>query len=175
LATFKSNVSTGKYLVTLPSGRNYGIAVKAQGYLFHSENFILPKATEFQEFVLDLEMKKMEIGSVIVLKNIFFDSDKAVIKTESENELTRLAKLLKDNPDTKIELSSHTDDVGSDDYNLKLSDNRSKAVKDYLVEKGIPANRLVAKGYGESQPIDKNDNEEGRQNNRRTEFKILEK
>lgn len=175
LATFNSNSSTGKYLVTLPSGKNYGIAVKREGYLFHSENFIIPEATEFQEFNLDIDLKKIEIGSTIVLKNIFFDFDKATIRSESANEISRLIKLLKDNPKIKIELSSHTDNIGSDDYNLKLSDNRSKSVVDYMISKGIPSTRLIAKGYGETKPIETNDTEEGRQNNRRTEFKILEK
>jgi outer membrane protein OmpA-like peptidoglycan-associated protein len=175
LATFKSNSSTGKYLVTLPSGKNYGIAVKADGYLFHSENFDLPEAADFQEFTLDIEMKKVDIGSTIVLKNIFFDFDKATIKSESTNELARLIKLLKDNPEIKIELGSHTDDIGSHEYNAKLSDNRSKAVVAYLIANGIPANRLIAKGYGESKPLAKNDTEEGRTQNRRTEFKIISK
>jgi outer membrane protein OmpA-like peptidoglycan-associated protein len=175
LATFKSNSSTGKYLVTLPSGKNYGIAVKSPGYLFHSENFDLPEAADFQEFVLDIEMKKLEVGSTIVLRNIFYDVDKATIRPESETELARLVKLLNDNPTVKIELASHTDNMGSDEYNMKLSDNRSKAVVDYLITKGISSGRLVSKGYGESKPIDKNDSEKGRQNNRRTEFKILSK
>jgi outer membrane protein OmpA-like peptidoglycan-associated protein len=175
LATFKSNVSTGKYLVTLPSGKNYGIIVKSEGYLFHSENFNLPETTEFQEFTLDVPMKKIEIGSTIVLRNIFFDFDKATIKPESQNELTRLVKLLKDNPEIRIELGSHTDNVGSDEYNQKLSENRSKSVVDFLISKGIPSTRLVAKGYGESKPLETNETEEGRQVNRRTEFKILSK
>lgn len=175
IAIFNSNSSTGKYLVTLPSGRNYGVVVKAGGYLFHSENFLLPEATEFQEFILDFEMKKLEIGNTIVLKNIFFDSDKATPKPESESELNRLVKLLNDNPSTKIEIGSHTDDQGSDEYNLKLSDQRSATVVAQLKAKGIAENRVVAKGYGETHPIDKNDTEEGRQKNRRTEFKILSK
>jgi outer membrane protein OmpA-like peptidoglycan-associated protein len=75
----------------------------------------------------------------------------------------------------KIELGSHTDSKGSDEYNMRLSENRSKSVVDYLISKGISSSRLVAKGYGETKPIDTNDTEEGRQNNRRTEFKILEK
>lgn len=175
LATFKSNSSSGKYLVTLPSGKNYGLAVKCQGYLFHSENFNLPEAAEFQEFNLDITLKKMEIGNTIVLKNIFFDFDKSTIRPESQAELNRLIKLLKDNPGLKIELSSHTDDVGSDEYNTRLSFARSNSVVDYLILKGISPSRLVPKGYGESMPIDKNDTEEGRQNNRRTEFKILSK
>lgn len=175
LATFKSNSSTGKYLVTLPSGKNYGLAVKSFGYLFHSENFNLPETAEFQEFSLDIVLKKMEVGNTIVLRNIFFDFDKSTIRSESQNELNRLIRLLKDNPALKIELSSHTDDVGSDEYNTRLSFARSNSVVDYLITKGISPSRLIPKGYGESIPIDKNDTEEGRQNNRRTEFKILSK
>ena len=175
LATFKSNSSTGKYLVTLPSGKNYGIAVKREGYLFHSENFNIPDNAAFQEFTKDVALKKIEIGSTIVLRNIFFDFDKATIRPESANELERLIKLLNDNPTLKIELGSHTDSKGSDDYNWKLSENRSKSVVDYLIAKGISTSRLVAKGYGETKPMDTNETDEGRQNNRRTEFKILEK
>ncbi len=175
LATFKSNSATGKYLVTLPSGKNYGIAVKKENYLFHSENFNLPDNADYQEFTKDVALKKIEVGSTIVLRNIFFDFDKASIKPESANELDRLIKLLNDNPTLKIELGSHTDSKGSDEYNMKLSDNRSKSVVNYLIGKGISSTRLVAKGYGETKPIDTNDTDEGRQNNRRTEFKILEK
>lgn len=175
IATFKSNSASGKYLVTLPSGKNYGIAVKRDGYLFHSENFNLPEGADYQEFTKDVALKKIEVGSIIVLKNIFFDFDKATIRPESANELERLIKLLNDNPTIKIELGSHTDSKGSDEYNMKLSDNRSKSVVDYLIAKGISTSRLVAKGYGETKPIDTNDTDAGRQNNRRTEFKILEK
>jgi outer membrane protein OmpA-like peptidoglycan-associated protein len=175
LATFNSNSSTGKYLVTLPSGKNYGIAVKCKGYLFHSENFNLPEAAEFQEFSLNIALKKMEVGNTIVLKNIFFDFDKSTIRPESQGELNRLIKLLKENPAVKIELSSHTDDLGTDEYNTRLSFSRSNAVVDYLINKGISPSRLIPKGYGESLPIGSNDTEEGRQKNRRTEFKILSK
>ncbi len=175
IATFKSNSATGKYLVTLPSGKNYGISVRRENYLFHSENFNLPDNADYQEFTKDVALKKIEVGSTIVLRNIFFDFDKATIRPESANELDRLIKLLNENPTLKIELGSHTDSKGSDDYNMKLSDNRSKSVVAYLITKGISAGRLVAKGYGETKPIDTNDTDAGRQNNRRTEFKILEK
>lgn len=175
LATFKSNSASGKYLVTLPSGKNYGIAVKRDGYLFHSENFDIPEGADYQEYNKDVALKKIEIGNTIVLRNIFFDFDKATIRPESANELERLIKLLNDNPTIKIELGSHTDSKGADDYNMKLSDNRSKSVVEYLIGKGISSARLVAKGYGETKPIDTNDSDAGRQNNRRTEFKILEK
>lgn len=173
LASFKSNAATGKYLVTLPSGKNYGIAVQREGYLFHSENFNLPADADYQEIVKDIPLKKIEIGNAIVLKNIFFDFDKATLRSESFNELDRLVQLLTENPNIKVEISAHTDSKGSDDYNMKLSQKRAESVVNYLIGKGITSNRLIAKGYGETQPIDTNDTEEGRQNNRRVEFKIL--
>jgi len=175
LASFKSNASTGKYLVTLPSGKNYGVAIKCNGYLFHSENFDLPPAADFQEFNLDFSLKKIEVGSTVILKNIFFDFNKASIKPESESELLRLMNLMRENPSVKIEIGSHTDNVGSDEYNMRLSETRSKSVADYLISKGVSANRIVAKGYGETKPRSENDSEAGRQNNRRTEFRILSK
>jgi len=175
IATFKSNSNTGKYLVSLPSGKNYGIAVKKDGYLFHSENFDLPATADFQEVEKNVELKKIDIGQSITLRNIFFDFDKATIRPESANELERLIKLLNDNPTLKIELGSHTDSKGSDDYNMKLSQSRSQSVVTYLISKGISTDRLVAKGYGETAPVATNDTDEGRQLNRRTDFKILSK
>ena len=175
LATFKSNLTTGKYLVTLPSGKNYGVVVKCNGYLFHSENFNLPQAADYQEFNLNFALKKLEVGSTVILKNIFFDFNEASIKPESENELTRLIGLLKENPSVKIEIGSHTDDIGSSDYNTKLSNSRSNSVLEYLISKGVSNSRVVAKGYGETKPKASNESEEGRQNNRRTEFKIISK
>lgn len=175
VASFTSNSSTGRYLVSLPAGRNYGIAVKKEGYLFHSENFDIPATAAFQEVTKDVELKNVAVGSKIILKNIFFDFDKATLRPESTNELERLTKLLQDVPTLKIEISGHTDSKGADDYNKKLSDNRAKAVVNYLISKGIAADRLTSVGYGEEQPIATNDTEEGRQMNRRTEFKILSK
>ncbi len=175
IATFKSNSTTGKYLVSLPSGKNYGIAVKKDGYLFHSENFDLKASEEFQEIEKNVALKQIDVGQSIVLKNIFFDFDKATIRSESANELDRLIKLLNENLTLKIELGSHTDNKGSDDYNQKLSQSRSQSVVTYLIGKGISSDRLIAKGYGEYVPVATNDTELGRQENRRTEFKILSK
>ena len=175
LATFKSNSSTGKYLVSLPSGKNYGIAVRAEGYLFHSENFDIPLSSGYQEVIKDVELKNVAVGSVIVLRNIFFDFDKATLRPESTNELERLIKLLNDLPTLKIEISSHTDSKGADAYNMTLSQSRSESVVSYLIAHGIAKDRLTAKGYGETKPMDTNDTDEGRQNNRRSEFKILSK
>ncbi|MFI5164374.1 MAG: OmpA family protein, partial [Bacteroidia bacterium] len=175
ISTFKSNSATGKYLVTLPSGGNYGIAVKKDGYLFHSENFDIVDTAAYNEVVKDIAMNNLSVGNKIVLNNIFFDFDKATLRPESASELERLKKLLTDMPTMKIEISGHTDSKGADDYNLKLSQSRAQSVVDYLIKAGINKTRLAAKGYGKTKPIATNDTEEGRQLNRRTEFEILSK
>jgi outer membrane protein OmpA-like peptidoglycan-associated protein len=175
IASFKSNSATGKYLVSLPAGKNYGISVRADKYLFHSENFDIPNAAAFQEVTKDIALNNLSVGTKIVLRNIFFDFDKSTLRPESTNELERLTKLLNDVPTLKIEISGHTDNKGAADYNQRLSESRAKAVVDYLVGKGIAADRLQFKGYGLTQPIAGNDTDEGRQLNRRTEFKVLSK
>ncbi|MDP2384876.1 MAG: OmpA family protein [Bacteroidota bacterium] len=175
IAKFKSNSATGKYLISLPSGKNYGITVASNGYLFHSENINLPDSAAFQEIIKNIKLKKLEIGSTIVLNNIFFESNKSTLKNESETELKRLFQLLIDNSAINIEISGHTDNLGSSAYNQKLSEARAKTVVDYLTAKGINSQRMTFKGYGLEQPIATNDNEFGRQLNRRTEFKIIGK
>lgn len=175
LAKFESNEKSGKYLVSLPAGKNYGIAVKAEGYLFHSENVNVPDTAAYSEIRKNIELQPLEVGSSVILKNIFFDYDKATLRDESINELNRLTELLVDNPSIKIEISGHTDHVGSDAYNERLSQDRAQSVVQYLIDQDISKDRLVAKGYGESKPIATNETEEGRQLNRRTEFKILAK
>jgi len=115
------------------------------------------------------------VGAKIVLKNIFFDYAKATLRSESFAELDRLLKLLNDFPTMRIEISGHTDNQGSLTTNEKLSAARAKAVVDYLIAKGISASRLESAGYAFKQPIASNDTEEGRQQNRRVEFKVLSK
>lgn len=173
ITQFTSNDKSGRFLVTLPAGKNYGIAVKAENYLFHSENFDLPENQGYLEVEKDIYLKKLKPGEKIVLRNIFFDTDKATLRPESRRELENLTNLLKQNPSLKIEISGHTDNVGTATYNQQLSDKRAKAVVVYLTNKGINSSRLQHKGYGESQPIASNDTDEGKQKNRRTEFKIL--
>jgi outer membrane protein OmpA-like peptidoglycan-associated protein len=175
VSSFISNSTTGRYLIALPSGKNYGIAVKADNYLFHSENFDIPNTSVYQEISKDILLKKIAVGSKIILKNIFFDFDKATLRSESTAELERLIALLNDVGSLRIELSGHTDNKGAAAYNQKLSEERAKTVVDYLVKKGINAARLEFKGYGMTSPVATNDTEEGRQQNRRTEFKILSK
>jgi len=175
IANFESNSATGRYLVSLPSGKNYGLSVNADGYLFHSENFNIRTSQGYQEIEKDILLKKVEVGTSIVLNNIFFDFDRATLRSESTSELDRLTQLLKDMPRLKIEISGHTDNIGSAAYNQRLSESRAKSVVDYLISKGINKDRLEFKGYGFEQPIAGNDTEEGRQMNRRTEFKIISK
>jgi outer membrane protein OmpA-like peptidoglycan-associated protein/Tol biopolymer transport system component len=169
---FKADQADGGYLVSLPSGRDYGIIVKSAGYLFHSENINLPDSATYKQYRKDIYLQKVEIGSKVVLRNIFFDYDRFTLRKESETELERLADLLKNNPDLKVEISGHTDDKGADEYNQKLSENRAKAVVEDLKKRGIAIDRLTFVGFGETQPIATNTTDNGRQENRRTEFKI---
>lgn len=175
ISTFKSNSATGKYLISLPSGHNYGITVKADNYLFHSENLDLPKSYNYTEVVKDVKLKSIAVGSKIVLNNIFFDFGKATLRKESEAELDKLTKLLNDIPTLRIEIAGHTDNKSSADFNQKLSEARAKSVVDYLIAQGINASRLRYKGYGLTRPIADNNTEQGRQLNRRTEFEVLGK
>ena len=175
VASFESNSRTGEYMVSLNSGKNYGFAVKAKEYMFHSENLIIPPATTVQEIYLDFLLNKVQVGSKIILKNIFFDFDKATLRKESAAELDRLVKMLRDVPTLKIEISGHTDNVGSYRANQKLSESRASSVVDYLVTKGVGSARLEYKGYSFNQPIADNSTPEGRAQNRRVEFKVLSK
>lgn len=172
--TCHSNSATGKFLLSLPSGNNYGISVDAEGYLFHSENFDLPKDDGFNMVVKDIELQNIKVGNSIALRNVFFDTDKSQIKEDSYPELKRLVDLLIDIPSLKIEISGHTDNIGNKVYNQILSEKRAKSVFNYLVSQKVDRTRLIYKGYGESKPIDNNETLDGRSQNRRTEFKILE-
>ena len=118
-------------------------------------------------------MKSIKEGKSIILHNIFFETASFELKQESFAELNSLKNLLLHNPNINIEIAGFTDNVGKDDYNLKLSQNRANSVKKWLVENGIEDNRMIAKGYGKTNPIADNNTEEGRQQNRRTEFKII--
>lgn len=169
----KSNSKTGRFLVSLPSGKNYGLAVKAEGYLFHSENFNIPSTSTYQEIEKELKLNNIKKDVKIVLRNVFFDPGKSILKVESYPELNRLASVMKDAPSLKIEISGHTDNTGSATTNQRLSKERAKAVVDYLIAQEIDSNRLTYEGYGFSQPIADNKTEEGRRQNRRVEFKVL--
>ena len=172
IETFTTNSATGKFIITLASGKNYGIAVKAKDYLFHSENFDIPNGAADNLVNKTIELKNVAVGNKITLKNIFFDVGKANLRSESNAELDRLVKLMNDVPSLKIEIGGHTDNTGSASINAKLSQDRADAVVNYLKGKGVSAARMNAKGYGDSMPVSTNSTAYGRQENRRTEFEI---
>ncbi|MCL4109376.1 UNVERIFIED_CONTAM: hypothetical protein GTU68_033201 [Idotea baltica] len=175
VANFSSNSATGKYLVSLPSGKNYGIRVENAEYLFKSVNVNIPSSDGYQEIIKDIDLDKIEVGKAIVLNNIFYDYDKATLRPESKAELERLFGFMNENPKIKIEIGGHTDSDGPDAYNQSLSEERSQSVVNYLIDRGVHISRMTAKGYGEKTPMVANDTPENKQRNRRTELKILEK
>lgn len=168
-----SEKATGEFLVTVPTGKSYALNVSKTGYLFYSDNFSVKDASKAKEpFQLNILLNPLKEGSSITLNNIFFDTNSSDLKPESKTELEKLSAFLKQNAKVKVEISGHTDNVGEDKSNLFLSDKRAKSVVDYIIKSGIAAERLLAKGYGETKPITTNDSEEGRAKNRRTECRI---
>ncbi len=170
-----ANIGSGEFIVCLPTDRKYALNVSFDGYLFHSENFNLEGIhSNTQPFLMDIPLKQIKPGESVVMKNVFFEHDKYLLLDGSKVELGKLITFLEQNPEVKIEIGGHTDNVGDLSYNLELSQKRAKAVNDYLVEQGVDQLRLLYKGYGETEPVDTNDTDEGRANNRRTEVRILE-
>ncbi|MCR4826875.1 MAG: OmpA family protein [Bacteroidales bacterium] len=173
LTSTSSDSQTGSYLACVHTGGNILLNVSHPDYPFYSENFQIEKTyTELSPFLKDIVLQPTDVGTVVTLKNVFFDFDKAELKPESFVELDKLVSYLQHNT-VRIEIGGHTDNHGSEEYNDRLSENRAKAVYDYLVQKGIPVDRLTYKGYGMRMPVADNDTEEGRAANRRTEFKII--
>ncbi len=170
-----SNKKTGDFLVCLPTDDDYALTVSKEGYLFYSENISLYSENSSSDpLIKDVSLEPIKVGSKMVLKNIFFETDKYDLKDNSKFELNRLVELLKANPGLILEIGGHTDNVGTPEYNQILSENRAKTVNQYLVENGIDQTMLIYKGYGESKSLDTNDTEDGRANNRRTEFQVIE-
>ena len=165
----------GNYLITLPVGKDYAFNVARKGYLFYSDNYSLKGKDPDSTYQKDIPLQPIEVEAAVVLRNIFFDFNKYELKPESQVELDRLVQLLNDNPTVKIQIEGHTDNVGSAADNMKLSENRAKAVVAYLTSKGIAAARLSSKGFGATRPVSDNKSEEGRSQNRRTEVKVVAK
>jgi outer membrane protein OmpA-like peptidoglycan-associated protein len=164
---------TGNYLITLPVGKDYAFNVNRRGYLFYSDNYSLKEKSPDSTYEKNIPLQPIEVNASIVLKNIFFDFNKYDLKSESQVELDKLVQLMQDNPTVKIQIEGHTDNIGKAADNLKLSENRAKAVVIYLVSKNISITRLIAKGFGATKAIADNNTEEGRAHNRRTELKVV--
>jgi outer membrane protein OmpA-like peptidoglycan-associated protein/tetratricopeptide (TPR) repeat protein len=174
IAVNKSNSATGKYLIVLPAGRTYSVSANKEGFFFYSQRFEVAANAKYQEIKKDIVLKPIEKGAKVVLNNIFFETGKALLTPASKLELEKAVDLMKKNPSMVIEVGGHTDNVGDDNSNMKLSHERAKAVRDYMVTAGIPSARIQSKGYGELNPVAANDTDEGRKTNRRTEFIIIE-
>lgn len=172
IANINSN-EDGSYLVCIPVGKDYSFHVNNEKYLFQSVNFSLLNHNVTEAYYQDIFLNKIEKEKQIVLRNIFFDVNKFELKPESNVELELILKMLIENPSISIEISGHTDDTGSEENNLKLSENRANAVMQYLIQKNIKSDRLKAIGFGETKPLQSNNTEEGKAINRRTEIKIL--
>jgi len=170
----KSDKVSGEFLVCIPTDNDYALNVSKEGYLFYSDNFSLKGVHEITDpFIKDVALNAIKPGEKIILRNIFYATDSYELMDKSVAELDKLTKFLEENPDLEIEISGHTDNVGTNEYNLTLSEKRAQSVVEFLVEQGISIERLTYKGYGEEQPVDTNETDEGRANNRRTEIKIL--
>jgi outer membrane protein OmpA-like peptidoglycan-associated protein len=165
---------TGMFLVPLKINMKYALTIDKDGYLFYTEFYNMPAIQRDQPIELFIDLEKIELGNSVVLKNIFFDTDKSDIKDESKQELEKLIDFLSKNNSIRIEISGHTDNVGDFKHNMVLSENRAKSVCDFLTNNGIEKSRLTYKGFGDTQPIKQNNTDENRAKNRRTEFKIIQ-
>ncbi len=179
LGSAYSDASTGGYKIVLPFGKKYSLMASAEGYASVSEsldlteaNKSLDKNTQYQEITKDLKLVPIVKGNVVKMNNLFFETGKAIINSDSYLELENMVKFLNDNPEINIEIQGYTDSQGSSVSNSDLSQKRADAVADYLKNNKISSNRITSKGYGETKPIATNATPEGRQKNRRVEFKI---
>jgi outer membrane protein OmpA-like peptidoglycan-associated protein len=164
------------FKVTSKKAKDYRLSVELEGYIFQNQSVKIGAASETEKTVTrTVEMRKLIVGVSSVLRNLYFDFDKATLETDSYNELNKLETMMLQNQNLKVEIAGHTDSYGTKAYNLFLSQKRAETVKDYLTKKGIDARRIKAVGYGKSKPLASNDDEdEGRELNRRVEFKVLQ-
>ncbi len=169
-----SDPVNGSFLVAIPAGKELALNVSKEGYLFFSEHFNYPDTkTVIKPYLRNIPLQPLSKGHSIVLRNIFFKTDSYQLEPSSYPELGKLLLLLQQNENIVIEVGGHTDSTGSFDHNLELSYMRAESVRDYLTGKGVRTERILYKGYADTRPVDTNETEEGRANNRRTEIEIL--
>jgi len=170
----ESSPGEGDYLISLPTNSDYALNVSADGYLFYSDHFSFEGVHSRKDpFRKDIPMERIDVGSRVVLNNIFFDTDSHELKPRSVTEMNKLYDFLIHHPEVYVEISGHTDNTGSPGHNQKLSEQRAQAVVNFLINRGIGHERLIWTGYGEQQPVADNSTETGRALNRRTELKVI--
>lgn len=167
--------TTGSYTISLPEPQAYAIEINASGYLYYLDILDYSNVSGDEKIAQDFFLKKVEVGTKVVLDHIYFETGKAILRQESEDALNQVLRFLENNPSMRLEISGHTDNTGSLRINQKLSRDRAGAVVNYLVGKGIPQSSLESKGYADTQPVADNNTSEGRTRNRRVEFKVLSK
>lgn len=164
----------GGFLAPLPFGNTYALHVKHPGYLFFSENYPLSDSSKVNDsYEVVVYLTRIKAGQSETLSNIFFEVNAYELLPESKSDLDNLVQFLQLNRDTFIEIGGHTDNTGNEQHNQRLSENRARAVYRYLLEEGIDPGRLSYKGYGQHEPRADNNSPEGRQQNRRTDMKIV--
>lgn len=164
---------TGKFTIKIPGADVYQIKIKGVGSNQDYHEMEIPALKENQAYgVYELDIM-FEPPRVFTLNNVLFNTGSASIKPSSTNELKELFDYMSLKPDLKVEIAGHTDDVGKAESNRSLSQQRADAVRNWLIRRGISADRITAKGYGETQPVASNKTAEGKQKNRRTEVRIL--
>lgn len=174
VARVNSDPKTGAYQFELEYGSRYGYRAEVEGFIPVNQNLDLNALGEDKTISADLMMTPIEVAAVIVLNNIFFDFDRSELKTSSTPELDRVVGYFKEGQLKSIKVSGHTCDIGTEQYNMGLSQRRAQAVGRYLVSKGVQSGKVEVKWYGESQPSVPNTSTENQVKNRRVEFEILE-
>jgi outer membrane protein OmpA-like peptidoglycan-associated protein len=170
VANYTTDDRTGDYFVILQRGRRYSITAEAPDHIFYSDEYVIPPTSAGKDYKKDIVLDRTSGGNTRLL--VFFDFNKAELKNESKPDLNRAVNFLKQNPGLRIEIAGHTDSVGTDQYNKKLSQDRAESVRQYLIAGGIDAGRLKAVGYGESQPVADNGTDDGKARNRRVEMRV---
>lgn len=172
ICSLLSNEADGKYTAVIPADRNYSVNISASDYLPFSENIFIGDSAKYLEYKRDYLLQRIEAGNSTALRNVFFDTNKSDLRPESSIELNSIIKFLQNNNTTNIQINGHTDNVGSEEYNMKLSLARAQSVQGYFLKNGISKTRLSAMGMGSSVPIATNESQEGRQLNRRIEIVV---
>ncbi len=168
------NPMNGKYKIILPYGKKYGYYALAEGYYSVNRNLDVTYLNEYTEiYEQNLFLAPLKVYQTSILTNIFFKRKSSELKDESDPELIRFYEFLKANKKIEVEISAHTDNKGNPADNKSISEQRAKAVVDFLIKKGIKESRLTYVGYGQTKPIGFNSDKEGRERNNRIEFKIL--
>jgi outer membrane protein OmpA-like peptidoglycan-associated protein len=176
VASTNNGAGNYEFKIVNKTAKDYKLSIESDGYVFVNQTVKIQGATDQEKTVTrTIQMRKLSVGVTSILRNLYFDFDKATFETESYGELNKLEAMLRQNENLKVEIGGHTDAVGTKNYNIFLSRKRAEAVKDYLTKKGIDPRRIKAVGYGKTKPLASNDDEaEGREINRRVEFKVLQ-